>query len=1349
MKKSLILILFLCVTLTQLVSNNTYSMGIHQHEILASSAAQIDLGQPSDSPGIPTIDITAQMLFAQNTSPGSFISGQTMSNSPSNDVALGDLNSDGFIDIFLANKNSADEAWLNDGSGTFALYWTSPHSSNSTAVALADVDNDNDLDAFIVRNGSNELLVNDGNGNFLSSGQTFGNADSTDVAAGDFNGDGYLDFVVANYDAANIIWLNSGDGSFGLPITLASSNNNSNGVAVGDLNDDGHIDIFIANIGTNEVRLNDGAGNFQSFWTSPNSKTSYGLALGDLNGDGYLDAFVANVNAANEIWFNNGNGSFSDSGQAIGGSVLSTGIALDDFDDDGDLDTFIANGIVANLDKVYINDGAGSFTDSSQLFPSNNSTSVALADLNNDGSIDAVVTGTYGAIVWFNALPGITVTVPTPGASWTIGSAQIISWISFNVNGNVSIEISYNNGNSWTTLAADTANDGIFEWTVTGAATTQALIKIIPLADGSLQGITGNFSLVHPAPSAFGDTYTIEQNSQLTINAVNGVLANDSYAGQEALTAQLVEQPSHGTLNLASNGSFTYTPDTDYYGSDTFIYQASNGDLTSNEAQVTITVSLTNNSPSAVNDDYTTQKNTPITVDAASGVLTNDTDSDNDILTAIVTTTPSNGIVEMNGNGSFIYTPVTDYSGTDSFSYQAFDGYEYSNNATVTINVEYNSPVIVQNPGDVSIVYGADAIFEASATGNPEPTIQWQESIDNGVTWSDIPGADGLSYLVDQPPVVLNGRQFRGVFSNIHGTVYTSAAMLSITPRPISVAADDTHKTYGDADPLLNYRLAEGSLVEGDLITGNLSRENGETVGSYEIVQGSLSLNSNYIMTFVEATFNIDSRIASVTPDNKSKFVGESDPTLTGTLSGFLSEDNVNVNFSRSSGEIIGVYEIVTELTPAEILTNYSITYHQGIFSIVENPAPVVISHPQNQTLTYGDNAVFTAIAAGNPAPSIQWQFSADDGMIWENVVGESGNSITIISPKMTKNGYQYRALSTNEHGTATSEPALLTINPKIVTPNVTIADKTYDGTMIAEITSLYLSGYLEPDAITLAGGVAVFDSSAVGDEKTVRVTGLYLTGSDTANYHLSSEETIAYAAILSPVFNGGEFGGSKITGAGFFGTLPFVGEDGLTVTSGLATTDNGQLSLLIGPGTSVTNPSSVESITVSASIFEEPPVSPPDHTLLLAYELGPGGTTFNPAITLIWHFDELVLPENTPQNEMIVTFWNGTAWVEMASTIDLATKTIAAQTSHFSIFGLMVPASVNEGNETPVTEPAAETPNNKPDPTDGATAPSTNPSYPDVVTEPNDFDYRYPLAAFIGALFVGLIVLLTRPRLY
>lgn len=1267
-----------------------------------------------------------------------------MGNSQSNDVALGDLNSDGFVDIFLAN-DGAVEVWLNNGSGLFTLYWTSPVIATSKAVALGDIDNDSDLDAFIAKNGANELWINDGTGNFGNDPQLYGSGDSTDIAVGDFNKDGYSDFVITNYATANVVWFNDGTGSF-FTTSLPSASNNSNGVAVGDLNNDGHTDIFIANNGANEILLNNGTGNFQSFWTSPNSKVSYSLALGDLNGDSHLDAFITNGNAANEIWLNNGNGTFTDSGQAIGGNALSTGIALGDFDADGDLDAFITNGVIPGPDKVFLNDGTGNFTDSGQIFSSNTSSGVALTDLNNDGSIDAMVSGTFGATVWFNALPGITVTAPSQSESWTIGSNQIIKWISFNVSGNVSIELSADNGNSWTTVAADTANDGAFEWLVTGSATDQALIKITPLTDENLLGVSGIFSLVYPAPVAMIDTYTVEQNGNLIIDAANGVLANDDYNEQQVLTAQLVSQPSHGTLSLASDGSFTYVPGVDYFGNDTFIYQATDGVLESNEAVVSITVSLTNNSPSAVADEYTTQVNTTLTIGVSSGVLTNDSDADNDTLTAILAASPSNGTLDLNSDGSFTYIPSSDFSGTDSFGYRAFDGYEYSSLVTVTINVEDNSPAIIMNPNDITVEYGSDAVFVALAVGNPTPSVQWQESLNNGLTWVDIPSATESTYTVEQPDIAFDGKLFRATYANIYGTAYTSAAILSVTPRQITVAADNADKVYGDGDPSLNYRLEVGSLVDGDSFTGSIIRESGEIAGNYEISQGSLSLNSNYIVTFVGAVFKIDPRPASVTPNNNSKFEGEPDPVLTGILTGFLPEDRISVSFRRNSGETIGAYEIIVELSPEEILTNYAIVIYPAIFSIVEDPSPIILFGPQHQSIIYGGNATFTAAAIGNPSPSTQWQFSDDDGKNWQNLESETGNSITLFSPKIFKHGYLYRVVFTNEYGVAVSESAILTINQKIVSPNAIVDDKIYDGTTQAHIISLYLSGYLESDDITLTGGNAIFDSSSLGENKVVTVTGLHLSGSDMTNYQLSSTTALTNANILSPTFNGGEFDGSKITGVGFFGTLPFMGEDGLTSTNGLVTTENGQMSLSIVSGTSVISPSTGASITLSATLLEEYPTSPPEHTLVSAYELGPAGTIFSPAITLTWHYDGLLIPENAAEGEIIAVFWNGANWVEMISTIDPITKTITAQTNHFSIFGLMVPKPATDLIDHPAPEPTQLPPDNPVEPTPNIPVPSMEPS-PSELPTADDFDYRYLVAALIGALLVGLILLATKPR--
>jgi VCBS repeat-containing protein len=96
---------------------------------------------------------------------------------------------------------------------------------------------------------------------------------------------------------------------------------------------------------------------------------------------------------------------------------------------------------------------------------------------------------------------------------------------------------------------------------------------------------------------------------------------------------------------------------------------------------------LQNQAPVAVNDSYSTKQNTALVVSAADGVLSNDTDADNDPLTAILVAGPSNGNLTLNPDGSFTYTPNSNFTGTDSFTYQARDGIADSNTATVSIEV--------------------------------------------------------------------------------------------------------------------------------------------------------------------------------------------------------------------------------------------------------------------------------------------------------------------------------------------------------------------------------------------------------------------------------------------------------------------------------------------------------------------------------------------------------------------------------------------------------------------------------------------------------------------------------------
>jgi len=150
-------------------------------------------------------------------------------------------------------------------------------------------------------------------------------------------------------------------------------------------------------------------------------------------------------------------------------------------------------------------------------------------------------------------------------------------------------------------------------------------------------------------------------------------------------------------LTFYSNGSFIYSPNSGFVGSDNFTYRAYDGYVVSNIATVYINVTPTNDPPVANDDYYTTDEDTTLNVPAP-GVLENDTDPENDPLIAILVSDVSNGVLNLNINGAFSYTPNTNYYGTDTFTYQAYDGMEYSNTATVTITINpINDPPTANN----------------------------------------------------------------------------------------------------------------------------------------------------------------------------------------------------------------------------------------------------------------------------------------------------------------------------------------------------------------------------------------------------------------------------------------------------------------------------------------------------------------------------------------------------------------------------------------------------------------------------------------------------------------------------
>ncbi|MCH8045296.1 MAG: tandem-95 repeat protein, partial [Planctomycetes bacterium] len=186
-------------------------------------------------------------------------------------------------------------------------------------------------------------------------------------------------------------------------------------------------------------------------------------------------------------------------------------------------------------------------------------------------------------------------------------------------------------------------------------------------------------------PIARDDSYETDEDTPLVVSAEDGVLANDDDGSNPQLTAVVVTPPEHGTIDLSEDGSFTYTPEARFVGQDLFTYFIDVSLLDSSEAIVRVTV--ISGTPQATNDAYETDEDTPLLIDAATGVLANDADPQNDSLIAVLVDGPNSGELTLNGDGSFQYAPDPDFFGVDSFTYEVSDGEFMSPPAMVSITV--------------------------------------------------------------------------------------------------------------------------------------------------------------------------------------------------------------------------------------------------------------------------------------------------------------------------------------------------------------------------------------------------------------------------------------------------------------------------------------------------------------------------------------------------------------------------------------------------------------------------------------------------------------------------------------
>ncbi|TWT46890.1 CRTAC1 family protein [Botrimarina hoheduenensis] len=309
-------------------------------------------------------------------------------------VAAGDFDGDGHVDLVFTRLNDNDILYRNRGDGTFEARTSTAgfrFPTYTNGVVSGDVDNDGDLDLYMTTVGytRNYLYLNDGTGHFTDAGTSHPTALASSTTRsgqgasfGDYDGDGYLDLVT---------------GDWGNTVANSQSRLFRN---LGATQPGGFQDVTVA-AGINVYR----------------GERTYRFAprFVDLDRDGHADLTFAADFHTSQLFWNNGNGTFTDGTLAagVGTDFNGMGSTFGDYDGDGDLDWFITNitndplypGPFGGFNRLYRNDGGRQFTDvtlAAGVRDSRWSWGTTFFDYDNDGDADLSATNGYNGPGWAN-----------------------------------------------------------------------------------------------------------------------------------------------------------------------------------------------------------------------------------------------------------------------------------------------------------------------------------------------------------------------------------------------------------------------------------------------------------------------------------------------------------------------------------------------------------------------------------------------------------------------------------------------------------------------------------------------------------------------------------------------------------------------------------------------------------------------------------------------------------------------------------------------------------------------------------------------------------------------------------
>ena len=733
------------------------------------------------------------------------------------------------------------------------------------------------------------------------------------VTGNDTDIDGTLDLTsIVTVGPANGSLLDNGDGTITYTPALGFSGSDSFTYTITDneglVSNSATVSITIGDVNDAPVATDDIA------TTLEDTAATIDLTVNDMDSDGTIDATTLAIVTvpANGSLVNNGDGTvlYTPDADFNGSDTFTYTVA----DDDGT----ISNVATVTVTVTPVNDAPVALADS---FSGVEDTPLSGDVSTNDSDVEGDT---------------LTYTLDTPPA--TIDGALV-----FNDNGTFTFTPAAN-FNGTTSFTYD-VSDG-----------TDIATATVTLTIGS----------INDAPVAIDDTFTTAEDTSVSgdVLLANPTTADSDVEG-DTLTVSLVDDVDSGTLDLNPNGTFTYTPDSDFNGSDSFTYQIIDGNGGVDTATVTLTVTPVNDAPVANDDSSSTAEDTAVTIN----VTGNDTDIDGTLdLTSIVTVGPANGSLLDNGDGTITYTPALGFSGSDSFTYTITDNEGLvSNSATVSITIgDVNDAPVATDDIATTLEDTAATIDLTVNDMDSDGTIDATTLAIVTVPANGSLVNNGDGTVLYTPDADFNGSDtFTYTVADDDGTI-SNVATVTVTVTPVNdapvaladvstVGEDDTTATTIDV-------LANDTDVDG----GTLSINTVDVTGTL----GTVINNGTTVSYDPAGAF-------------ESLAAGE---TATDTFSYVVSDDNGGTSTATVTVTIIGANDSPVAVDD-EVMTTEDVPV-SGNVSTNDNDADTTDAlvyslgdSPANGSVSLAANGTFTYTPAANfEGPTDTFTYSVSDG---------------------------------------------------------------------------------------------------------------------------------------------------------------------------------------------------------------------------------------------------------------------------------------------------------------------------------------------------------------------------------